>query len=454
VISLFVKAQKGCLLILFSHFLFLQYSMAEDKPLVTSIVLNTFNDNWSGGFTRIYDDYRSFGLNAGVTFKDRYAVNCQYSGLTAKRTSGYRKDELRLFADVPLYGHKDAAFMVTGKAGLYMYGDYGGKWIQETWHDLFGVRNDTMKYADENSISALFGLEVKSRPLTLSSASDMMLTVQPTMEIVSVPGYFYTVTPDIPVHIKDHGREYISIGVGYRHVEVLSSDEILNRVMDAESGTYISFRMNMGVFFNDYTVFADRGFALGNYGVRWNLGQDTGTFRTCDLAGEFAFLSNGNGYYQKLLWNPSGIFPKNLRFSLFNQHGTYLKKRLKQYPDDYGNYHMTAIGAEWSLFESKKKFQINPYAGLMAGIKQDRVYAGIKDRAPSTLLSPQVSGELGVRIQMPFHLFYKNTLCGIVMNGRYTKLFNDRYDAFISENKVAPSLQFNALGVYVLMDLQ
>ena len=419
--------------------------------------LTTFNDSWGGGTTHIYDDLRSYGFTAKLDLTNRFSFKIIYSGLTNKslrapQNSG-RIDELLVNTDVLIQKRIFNCIDLYGRVGLYFVGNYGGDYLQETVHHYFNIQTDILSYKDGSGMSGQFGIKAVTRPLILKAFESASFIIQPEMETYIIPNYFFVLKPEIPVKISSPEGQYISLSIGYRYTYLYSSENVITNVVNSESGPVIDFKMMLGFFSINFITYTKSNFSIGTYGFNFLINRTTNKYQQTDVAAEFGFLSAGNGYYTKLLWNKTKLFPEHFMFLLYDQYSTYLQKRLKDYPESYGNYQQVGLGGEVNFFKTKQKFQLNPYVGFNAGIKRDMVYAGTIDRETSQLISPQITGEAGLKIQLPNSLIYKNTLWGIVLNYKYSQLLTNEHKAFEQANQLKVSNSYLGIGVFVLMDL-
>ena len=73
----------------------LNKSWFKKDSLQTNLEVGILNDSWGGGFTKIEDDYRSFGLVAKYTHSNNVSLLTTLSALTTKSWSGlYQKARL------------------------------------------------------------------------------------------------------------------------------------------------------------------------------------------------------------------------------------------------------------------------------------------------------------------------------------------------------------------------
>ena len=84
-----------------------------ELPFKNRFEIKTFNDNWSGGFTEIHDDFRSYGLDLSYVFPAKgiknIKVSTRFSGLTYRTGNTnirQRTDELYLKFEKPIYFFK------------------------------------------------------------------------------------------------------------------------------------------------------------------------------------------------------------------------------------------------------------------------------------------------------------------------------------------------------------
>jgi hypothetical protein len=443
-------------LIIFLSTCFGSRAQTNDSVPHCYITVATFNDSWAGGFTHIYDDYRSYGTELRVEIPRTFLFQCRLSGLTDKgRTlsaNRSRLDELSLSAQVILkkdvFGYLD----LYGSAGLYDLNKYSGASVQNVTHATFGVDTLVLPYSSMRGTFPEAGTSIITHPLKLRSYGSHGLYVQPEMEAFFVPGYFASFRPKIPLKWLSQRGDYFAFYIGYQYSPVISTNALLKTITQAESGTTLEYSLRAGMFFINWKIYPQHNYSVGTYGLNIRLGGKKITFTNRDISFESGATTIKNGYYLKYIWGLKNKSP--LQFALYHQFGTFLKKNLTDYPKTNGHYLHLSAGLETNFFEHTERFAVIPYGGLHLGFMRQQVYSGLEKSTAQQTLSPIVMGETGIKIRPPKKFFHRNSRWGVSMNCKYVYAFEHDNTSFSALTRNLPNAYFFwGAGLFADLDL-
>lgn len=450
-----MRKNKVCLVLLFCTTL-----LTAQKKDSTQYYFNFWvsNDSWGGGFTHINDDYRSFGTGFSFGSPGKFDLTCNFSGLTDKgRTeikNAERLDELFLTAHFLIKKKLLRYTNLYGIVGVYDINKLGGEALQNATHSEFGVAQVKLPYSNYRRTGYQAGIGINSNNITLVSATSSSLCLQPAFEAFSVPGYFRSLAAWVPFKLSSLRGDVISIAPGYQFSQPTSVNPLLGTIVNIESGPTLEYKLQAGIFFMNWKVFPKSNYSIGAYGIRFLINGNKVSYREADLLVEAGNLENGNGYYSKYLWNKTPVWNEHLHFVLYHQYGTYLRKRLSEYPKLYGHYFQSSLGAEVNAIGSSSKFPVIPYAGLHLGLKREAVYSGTDKIAQQLALAPIAFGEAGLKIKSPLRLFNATTQWGISLHYKYLYSFSRSNNAlFWGTYHLPTNIGYFGGGLFVNLDL-
>ena len=193
--------------------------------------ISTFNDSWGGGFTRIKDDYRSYGICTFIEMPNKFSINTQLSGFTNKvskqPTNQTRLDELLISGKFLIKKDFFKYLDIYGIIGLYDLNNYHGENIQNSTHQLFGVSEVKLPYSNFRGTFYQLGTTLIASKLLLKSYSSTLLYLQPSIETFIIPDYFATFNPKLPIKLESTKGSSFSLAIGYQYSSLITTNPLL-----------------------------------------------------------------------------------------------------------------------------------------------------------------------------------------------------------------------------------
>ena len=408
-----------------------RFSRAENLP-VTSVriielpfrnrfEIKTFNDNWSGGFTEIHDDLRSYGLDLSYVFPTKslkaIKATARFSGLTYRTGAvnfRQRADELYLKLERPIYFFKKGYGNIRVNLGGYVVGKLTSDKIQNVWHETFGVRQLNLDYKIPTTAFAEIGLAINKSIYRkkLNEQLTFSMNIEATENLAF--GYFNHFRVGLPWMLTSSKGDYFSIKTSANFYSFFTDEFLLQEILEAENGFQLGIEGGFGKLFYFYDLFLQKQFSSGGVGLRFPIFSVESTdFKKTDFTFEIGLLTDGNGYFSKFLFPQKKFLPGRFSFALHHSYGTYLKKRLLDYPNQNGHYRQIGVGGDLQFFKTKPGWQINPFVAAAAGIKNFSTYQGDEIAEKKTNNSFFAEADLGLKIKIPTRFLENHCQYGI-----------------------------------------
>ncbi|MCB0481209.1 MAG: hypothetical protein KDC83_07235 [Flavobacteriales bacterium] len=382
------------------------------------------NDSWGGGFARINDDGRTFGIYLIFDQSSHYGVRSNYSLITNKNyedsTQGSRLDELWLEGYYNLLRSKGGWFNAGILGGLVVSGNLGGQKFQESTHTLLGVPSVILPYANLSKTFALTGFQMFTDPIRMGGREKMFYAFSPSMKVVYAPNYQLMLDARFAIGSYSYHLSKLTIEMFYRYTEDLTGQLVMNKLAAKESGFGFGFNRRVGgtrLFWNAYL---QSDYSVGGLALYIQNKTERKPFQKADVILEFGAFAQGLDFYNKYHWNDTKLWNDHLRFSFQHFYGAYDADHLDSYPAVNGHYSQTELGAYVQFLKERPKLQLNPKVGLNAAFKKESYYAGSDLSVPPYLAMGLVfHGEAGAILSFPLPFLAENTLYGVCLMYNY-----------------------------------
>lgn len=444
--------------IVFTLILLNLYSVAL-KSQVEEVQFDIENDSWGAGFTPIYDDFRTYGLNAKIITKKRFFFNGEFSYLTNRydSDSSQRKalDEFLVNFGVPFFptqeGRENDNLWIT--AGILFRGKAFGQLLQEKIHGSAGVSEVPLEYYSGNNVYANLGYQFRKTVNLPNQTWRIGLKNSLNLNL----GYNVFATIGVPV-IFGTDNNFMSFSTNYTMSKTFLEDNtVLKKVTKAESGFNLRYKVYTKDVFFYFDIYPTTGFSSGGVGFR--LGKFKSNIQPFkkQVIIELSKLSNGLGYNFKYLIIPF-TFQKRTAHVLINHNfHTLLKSYIPDYPNKNGHGNQLTFGTELPFLKQKKSVRIvEPYINLSVGFKGISTYSKVYDIPSSTSFYFATNNDLGVNISIPYRV--KKNKHRLTFSIYYRNIFlnsltpNKEVDFVNTKNNPYRTYQ-NAIGFGLLVRL-
>lgn len=392
-----------------------------ELPFKNRFEIKTFNDNWSGGFTEIHDDLRSYGLDLSYVFPTKelksIKASTQFSGLTYRTgalNNQQRADELYLKVERPIYFFRKGYGNIRVNLGGYIVGKLTSDKIQNVWHETFGVAQLDLDYKIPTTVFPEIGFTI-NKSIYRKKLSDR-LTFSMDIEVSEnlAFGYFNHFQVNFPLALTSSKGDYFSLKTSANFYNIFTDEFLLQKVLDAENGFQLGIEGGFGNLFYFYDLFLQKQFSNGGVGLRFPLfSAEDEDFEKTNFTFEIGLLTDGNGYYSKFLIPQKKFLPQRFSFALHHSYGTFLKKRLTNYPIQNGHYRQLGVGGDLQFFKEKIGWQINPYISAAAGAKNFSTYRGEEEIMKENESVFFMQADLGLKIKIPIRFLENHCQYGL-----------------------------------------
>ncbi len=374
---------------------------AQDYFKLKNTELSLLNDSWGGGFTRIQDDLRSYGLNLKLSAEKHFFLQARLSALTNRfpfdSLKRGRTDELLLRVGFPMVNFADSSGYISLQTGVYLNGNMLGSRVQQYTHEAFGVPEVQLSYIGNTALHPLAGGYMIKELMGEWLAGGSRLSLG--LELHTECALYYALQSSIgfPFQILDKTRHCLfSVQGGARLNQIFTANNVVRQVLMSESGYYASMRVNLkgACFF--YEIFPGSSYSWGGIGLYLRPGcKDNAHAET-----EIGMLSKGYGYNFKYLLPFDSLGKHCLYFVIQHNFHSLLKTYLPNYPEVMGHTVQIGTGAELELFRySRFKLPISGYMNMLPGLLQHTIYAGTRYIEEQRAWHYCVSHDAGIKIR-------------------------------------------------------
>ena len=405
--------------------------IAQTKEVPIGGWLLSSNDGFGHNYGTDEDNLRTYGINIGAWFLNRFLTTAEWQSFTDRNTTpekSKRIDEIKILAGYKLFEHRSAPVHLSlySGAGLLAYGDFGTLKIQEGAHQRGSEIPRTLPQTYDNvttqdGLGFIYADAFLSAPIALDASVYAHLTGTLDHNInLSLAGWM--VKPMIQS----------SINVTYRYNSVTHSGSTARTVYDRETGFWLANKTYIG------PLVIERGANINTLAQYSYVG-----FRVCDhtrdtttTAGYRLSYSLGapighNSWVEIFRVHPLESTPR-IAFFFRNYHTeNKFENNSTMLPDDrhVRRIKETSLGTELYFSDQKKYTPIDAFIFAGAGVCREMVttYDQFEARFLEDVTAPMVHGGCGIRAMIPDLIFKKA--------GRYVGvelLVNVRYDAYSS----------------------
>lgn len=302
--------------------------------------------------------------------------------------------------------------------GTMWIGRFLGDQIQKPVHQVFGVKPVSLPYDHLQIIRPIVGMVLSMNPKLFQAKSIYSISVTPTLEFNFAPNLYSSYEFKLPFQVK-HLNHSISLGIGYKHINTIINNSVLDQSWKKESGMTVDFKMSAGRFFYFFKAFPQQQFSYGGFGMHIIQPKNNIHSKLPNIALEAGNTTNGS-YYIRGIATSKNIDP-HMMFTFTNTFGTLLKKDMVDHPKIQGHFQQIILASRFYMFKIKSKLQLNPIFEIGLGYRKVAVYSGSEiNFSQLKFYSPEVKSAAGVQLTFKTPALNNQTLYGLVFMVNYS----------------------------------
>ncbi|UTW62133.1 hypothetical protein KFE98_19315 [bacterium SCSIO 12741] len=318
-----------------------------------------------------------------------------------------------------------SGFRVYPSIGFALTGDLGGESIQNNVHESVDEPLLDLPYDYSSQFGVLLGARFAYRK-EWNSDGNLPYYWESDLDYYLVSDYASHLLVETGFYLGRPWNDRIGIRLAYQNQDMMGSPTA-SAVGDQETGIRLGFSQDISFFMYSWDVYFPSTFSTGRIGINLLKLNAPGDFKSEDLSVEFNMLFDRGGYLNKYKRQVAHLWSLPLHVSINHAFGAYSQAQIPVYPNVRGQYIQLGVGGELSWQEVRPEFQINPYLGLGAGVRDEMTYSGDDATVQNThSIAPVVYGEFGLRIGGPLPFLPKNTIVAFQLGNKLSvPLYSD-----------------------------